>query len=85
MLAVGCADIGAAGPAPANAEVHRQVPQLAVLRRARVFVTHAGWGGTTEGLHFGVPMVAKPQMAEQRANAGPIANSASVRCCLRTT
>jgi MGT family glycosyltransferase len=44
-----------------------------VLRHARVFVTHAGMGGTMEGLHFEVPLVAIPQMAEQRANADRIA------------
>jgi MGT family glycosyltransferase len=73
VLAVGGADIGALGPVPANVQVHRQVPQLAVLRHARVFVTHAGMGGTMEGLHFEVPLVAIPQMAEQRANADRIA------------
>jgi MGT family glycosyltransferase len=44
-----------------------------VLRHARVFVTHAGMGSTMESLTFGVPMVALPQMAEQRANADRIA------------
>jgi MGT family glycosyltransferase len=73
VLAVGGADLAALGPVPANVEVHRQVPQLAVLRHARVFVTHAGMGGTMEGLHFEVPLVAVPQMAEQRANADRIA------------
>ncbi|MFG1942657.1 macrolide family glycosyltransferase [Nonomuraea sp. NPDC048826] len=73
VLASGQADPAALGPVPPNVEVHRQVPQLAVLRHARVFVTHAGMGGTMEGLHFGVPLVAVPQMAEQRANADRIA------------
>jgi MGT family glycosyltransferase len=73
VLAVGGADLEALGPVPANVEVHRQVPQLAVLRHARAFVTHAGMGGTMEGLHFEVPLVAIPQMAEQRANADRIA------------
>ncbi|WP_106318498.1 macrolide family glycosyltransferase [Actinoplanes italicus] len=73
VLAVGGADLDALGPVPANVEVHRQVPQLAVLRHARAFVTHAGMGSTMEGLHFEVPLVAIPQMAEQRANADRIA------------
>jgi calicheamicin 4-deoxy-4-thio-alpha-D-digitoxosyltransferase len=57
------------GPVPANAEVHQWMPQLAVLRHAAVFVTHAGMGSTMESLHFGVPLVAVPQMAEQDAVA----------------
>ncbi|GAA4919265.1 MGT family glycosyltransferase [Nonomuraea thailandensis] len=73
VLAVGGVDPAALGPIPPNVEVHAHVPQLAVLRRARVFVTHAGMGSTMESLHFGVPMVAVPQMAEQRANADRIA------------
>jgi MGT family glycosyltransferase len=73
VLAVGDVDPEVLGPTPPNVEVCRQVPQLAVLRHARVFVTHAGMGSTMESLHFGVPMVAVPQMAEQRANADRIA------------
>ncbi|WP_326642995.1 glycosyl transferase [Nonomuraea fuscirosea] len=73
VMAVGGADPSALGQIPPNVEVHRHVPQLAVLRHARAFVTHAGMGSTMESLHFGVPMVAVPQMAEQRANADRIA------------
>lgn len=60
------------GPLPANVEVHPHVPQLAVLAQADAFVTHAGMGGTMEALHHGVPLVAVPQMAEQRVNAAQI-------------
>ncbi|MEU4831405.1 macrolide family glycosyltransferase [Streptosporangium sp. NPDC023615] len=73
VLAVGEVDPGTLGPVPSNVEVHRHAPQLAVLRHARAFVTHAGMGSTMESLHFEVPMVAVPQMAEQRANADRIA------------
>lgn len=60
------------GELPENVEVHPRVPQLAVLERAQVFVTHAGMGSTLESLALEVPMVAVPQMAEQRANANRI-------------
>ncbi|MEU4422133.1 macrolide family glycosyltransferase [Actinoplanes sp. NPDC024001] len=73
VLAIGGVDRAALGEVPPNVEVHRQVPQLAVLREARAFVTHAGMGSTMESLHFEVPMVAIPQMAEQRATADRIA------------
>ena len=69
VMAIGATDPADLGVLPPNVEVHPQVPQLAVLRHASVFVTHAGMGGTMEGLDAGVPMVALPQMAEQRANA----------------
>ncbi|SES39141.1 glycosyltransferase, MGT family [Streptomyces sp. yr375] len=60
------------GPLPGNVEVHAHVPQLAVLAHANAFVTHAGMGGTMEALYYGVPLVAVPQMAEQRVNAARI-------------
>ncbi|MEV6344366.1 macrolide family glycosyltransferase [Actinoplanes sp. NPDC051851] len=60
------------GPVPANVEVHPWIPQLAVLERADAFVTHAGMGGSSEGLYCGVPMIAVPQAADQFANAAQL-------------
>ncbi|MFV0128707.1 macrolide family glycosyltransferase [Streptomyces sp. HMX112] len=60
------------GPLPDHFEVHASVPQLEVLAAASVFVTHGGMGSTMEALAHGVPLVAVPQMAEQRVNAGQI-------------
>ncbi|MFI1973492.1 macrolide family glycosyltransferase [Streptomyces cinnamoneus] len=57
------------GDIPSNVEVHSWVPQLAVLEQADAFVTHAGMGGSSEGLFTGVPMIAVPQGAEQFTNA----------------
>ncbi|GAA1012978.1 hypothetical protein Aple_015890 [Acrocarpospora pleiomorpha] len=45
------------------------MPQLAILRQAAAFVTHAGMGGSGEGLYAGVPMIAVPQAVDQFANA----------------
>jgi len=74
VLAIGDQiDPDALGPIPDNVEVHERVPQLAVLHYAHAFVTHAGMGSTMEGIVHQVPMVAVPQMAEQRANADRIA------------
>lgn len=70
VMAVGDhVDPAALGDIPANFEVRRHVPQLDVLQHARVFLTHAGMNSTMESLFHGVPMVAVPQMNEQRANA----------------
>lgn len=66
-------DVAELGPIPANVEVHDWVPQLSVLRQADAFVTHAGAGGSQEGLASGVPMVAVPQAVDQFGNAAMLA------------
>ncbi|MER7110808.1 macrolide-inactivating glycosyltransferase [Streptomyces sp. NPDC000229] len=62
------------GDLPANVEVHRWVPQLAILRQADAFITHAGAGGSQEGLATGTPMVAVPQAVDQFGNADMLAS-----------
>ncbi|OHV19792.1 glycosyl transferase [Parafrankia soli] len=57
------------GDIPSNVEVHPWVPQLAILEQADAFVTHAGMGGSSEGLFTGTPMIAVPQAADQFTNA----------------
>ncbi len=61
------------GPIPDNFLVSPYVPQLDILFRARVFVTHAGMNSTMESLYYGVPMVAVPQTQEQVVTARRIA------------
>jgi MGT family glycosyltransferase len=53
------------GPVPSHVILRREVPQLDVLRRTAVFVTHGGMNSVNESLYFGVPMIAVPQMSEQ--------------------
>nr|WP_103531463.1 macrolide-inactivating glycosyltransferase [Streptomyces sp. SM11] len=57
------------GDVPGNVEVRTWVPQLAVLKQADAFITHAGAGGSQEGLATGTPMVAVPQAVDQFGNA----------------
>ncbi|MFF9086741.1 macrolide-inactivating glycosyltransferase [Streptomyces sp. NPDC014991] len=57
------------GDVPAGVEVHSWVPQLAILRQADLFVTHAGAGGSQEGLVTATPMIAVPQAVDQFGNA----------------
>ncbi|MFF3176551.1 macrolide family glycosyltransferase [Streptomyces sp. NPDC057900] len=57
------------GDIPSNVEVHSWVPQPAILEQADAFVTHAGMGGSSEGLFAGVPMIAVPQAVDQFMNA----------------
>jgi MGT family glycosyltransferase len=53
---------------PDNFIVRNHVPQLQVLRRADVFVTHGGMNSVHEGLYFGVPQIVIPQQLEQYIN-----------------
>ncbi|WP_086844588.1 macrolide family glycosyltransferase [Amycolatopsis kentuckyensis] len=62
----------ALGPLPSSVEVHESVPQPTVLAAASAFITHAGMGGATEALWFGVPTVAIPQAADQFGNAAQL-------------
>ncbi|MFE7034062.1 macrolide-inactivating glycosyltransferase [Streptomyces sp. NPDC057621] len=57
------------GEIPANVEVRDWVPQLAILQQADVFVTHAGAGGSQEGMATATPMVCVPQAVDQFGNA----------------
>ncbi|MGW3012684.1 macrolide-inactivating glycosyltransferase [Streptomyces sp. NPDC001219] len=60
---------GDLGKVPENVEVRDWVPQLAILRKADAFITHAGAGGSQEGLATATPMVAVPQAVDQFGNA----------------
>lgn len=62
-------EVSELGPVPDNFEVARWVPQPAVLRQADAFITHAGAGGSQEGLATATPMVAVPQAVDQFSNA----------------
>ena len=54
------------GAPPPNIVVRPWVPQLDVLRRASVFVSHGGMNSVSESLYCGVPLVVVPQMGEQK-------------------
>lgn len=62
-------DLNALGPIPANFIVRPSVPQLEVLQRAAVFITHGGINSVHEGLYYGVPLILIPQQFEQLLNA----------------
>ncbi|MEV5538769.1 macrolide family glycosyltransferase [Saccharopolyspora shandongensis] len=60
------------GEIPPNFDVRQWIPQLRVLSQASAFITHAGMGGTMEGLYHEVPLIAVPQAADQFMNAARI-------------
>lgn len=59
-------DPEAIGSIPDNCLLFDSVPQLALLERADVFITHGGMNSVSEALCSGVPMLVTPQMVEQR-------------------
>lgn len=61
------------GAIPPNILVRSHVPQLEILRRTAVFITHGGMNSTMEALWFGVPLVVVPQMFEQAQTAARVA------------
>ena len=61
------------GVLPDNVTVRQGAPQLAVLRRARVMITHAGLGSVKECVLHAVPMLAVPLDVDQPANAARVA------------
>lgn len=48
-----------------NISVNQTVDQIAVLKKADVFVSHCGMNSANESLYFGVPLVLFPQTPEQ--------------------
>ncbi|CAG4952911.1 unnamed protein product [Colias eurytheme] len=53
------------------------LPQVDILGHPKTlaFLSHGGMGGTTEAIHFGVPMVAVPVFGDQPSNAAAIEES----------
>lgn len=66
VLSVGqTVDLAALGEPPANFIVRRHVPQLEILRRAALFVSHGGMNSASESLLYGVPLLVVPQIGDQ--------------------
>lgn len=57
------------GDIPDNFTVRQRVPQLDILAKADLFVSHGGMNSTMEAMNAGVPLVVIPQMYEQELTA----------------
>ena len=57
------------GPVSENIFAYSFVPQLEVLQKADLFITHCGMNSVNEAMSFGVPMLAMPVINDQIANA----------------
>jgi zeaxanthin glucosyltransferase len=66
-------DLDDLGPIPRNTLVVSSAPQIELLKRATVCITHAGLNTTLEALAQGVPMVAIPIGYDQPGVAARIA------------
>jgi zeaxanthin glucosyltransferase len=62
------------GPVPKNAIIAKRTPQLELLERATVCITHAGLNTALESLAQGVPQVAIPITYDQPGVAARIAH-----------
>jgi zeaxanthin glucosyltransferase len=68
------------GPVPSNVIIVNQAPQLELLKRASVCITHAGLNTVLESLAQGVPQLAIPVTFEQPGIAARIARCHHVVC-----
>ena len=64
---------------PGDPIVRDFVPQRAVLRRASLAITHAGFNTVLDALSYGVPMVALPLAFEQPATAARLERAGVAR------
>jgi hypothetical protein len=69
LLQVGHANLASYAAVPPNVRVAAWVPQLEVLSKSRVFITHGGLGSLREAFHFAVPMILCPCNVDQPGNA----------------
>jgi MGT family glycosyltransferase len=87
-------DRAALGEIPANFLVHAYIPQLEILARSVLFVTHGGINSAHESMLSGVPMLVLPAAADHFVVAGQVeavgagfvlprnrADAASMRLC----
>jgi len=89
VLAIGgCPDaLEGLPPPPKNFTVRKTAPQLEVLRRCSVFLTHGGANSMHEGMAAGVPLIVVPIFGDQPTNADSVARvgaGVSFRHPLRT-
>ncbi len=71
-LAIGASDRADLGEIPSDWLVRTSLPQVALLERASLLITHGGNNSVTEALTFGVPMLVMPFSTDQFDGAAAI-------------
>jgi MGT family glycosyltransferase len=66
-------DVSELGSIPANFMIRPSVPQLELLQKVDLFITHGGMNSINEALYHGVPLVVVPQQIEQALNGRQVA------------
>lgn len=74
-MAIGETDHAALGEIPGDWLVRPSLPQVTLLERASVLVTHGGNNSVTEALTFGVPMLVMPLSTDQFDGAASVERS----------
>ena len=74
-LAIGSADRAVVGDLPADWLVREFLPQVALVERSALVITHGGNNSVTESLTAGVPMLVLPFSTDQFAGAAAIENA----------
>jgi zeaxanthin glucosyltransferase len=69
VISVGASEGAVLPELPGNHLVVRYAPQLALLKRAALTITHAGMNTTMQALYFGSPVIAVPLAHDQPAIA----------------
>jgi MGT family glycosyltransferase len=72
LMTTGKTDLALLGEPPQNFELHEFVPQLEVLPRASLFLTHGGMNSTSEALWHEVPLLVFPQHGDQHLVAARV-------------
>jgi MGT family glycosyltransferase len=62
-------DINLLGEIPDNFIVYNFVPQLEILKRTNIFISHGGFNSVSEALYYGVPVIAIPMVNDQYMTA----------------
>ncbi|MGL4655007.1 MAG: macrolide family glycosyltransferase [Sarcina sp.] len=58
-------EISSLGKIPDNFRVYNYVPQLELLPKVDLFITHGGMNSTSEGLYNNIPLIVIPQFGDQ--------------------
>lgn len=72
VLSTGDFDVSELGPLPENVIAVPRSPQVRLLERASLMITHGGLGSIKECILAGVPMVVLPQKFDQPGNAARV-------------
>ncbi|SHO45758.1 macrolide family glycosyltransferase [Anaerocolumna xylanovorans] len=66
-------EISSLGTIPDNFILSRQVPQLEILKRTALFISHGGLNSINEAIYYGVPCIVLPLANDQYITAAQVA------------